>query len=116
MKKIFVFLLMLFAFNMQSEAQTATSDDTEHANETSKGEKMKTLLGLTDEQTVQFREVVVERRAAIKLVKEDASLAADAKEAKLKAIDGEREQKLKKIFSPEQFTKWAEYNAQKKKD
>ncbi len=115
MKKILLLSFLFFAFNMQSNAQAA-ADDVEHANESSKGDKMKALLGLSDEQTVKFREVVVERRAAIKAVREDASLGADAVSAKLKAIDATREEKFKKIFTPEQFTKWAEHNAQKKKD
>ncbi len=114
MKKILVLFFGLFLFSIATQAQTAADDD--HATETSKGEKMKALLGLSDEQTTKFREVVVERRAAIKAVKEDAALAADAKDAKLKAIDAAREAKFKAIFSAEQFEKWKAHNEQKKKD
>ncbi len=116
MKKILLLCACLFAFGMNSQAQTAAAEDTEHANETSKGEKMKALLGLNDEQMVKFREVVVERRAALKAVKEDAALSAEVKEAKIKTINDAREVKFKAIFSAEQFTKWAEHNAAKKKD
>jgi secreted trypsin-like serine protease len=115
MKKILVLFFGLFLFSITTQAQTA-ADDADHATETSKGEKMKALLGLSDEQTTKFREVVVERRAAIKAVKDDTALAADAKEAKLKAIDASREAKFKTIFSPEQFEKWKAHNEQKKKD
>jgi hypothetical protein len=115
MKKILVLFFGLFLFSVATQAQTA-ADDADHANETSKGEKIKALLGLNDEQTAKFRAVVVERRAAIKAVKDDAALAADAKATKLKAIDASREEKFKAIFSPEQFEKWKAYNEQKKKD
>jgi hypothetical protein len=115
MKKILVLCFGLFLCSVVVVAQTS-AEDTEHTNETSKGEKMKALLGLNDEQTTKFRAVVVERRAAIKAVKDDAALAADAKETKLKAIDATREEKFKAIFTPEQFEKWKAHNEQKKKD
>ncbi len=117
MKKIFLFCAGLFLFSITIHAQSAASvEDTEHAQETSKGEKMKALLGLSEEQTVKFRAAVTERRAALKAIKEDASLNSEAKEAKTKIINEAREAKFKTIFTPEQFTKWVEYNNSKKKE
>ena len=115
MKKILVLFFGLFLFSIATQAQTA-ADDADHANETSKGEKMKALLGLNDEQATKFRVVVMERRTAIKAVKDDATLGADVKETKLKAIDVAREEKFKTIFTPEQFEKWKTHVEQKKKD
>lgn len=116
MKKLLLFLSMFLAIHTVSFAQAANDDDTEHSAEKSKGEKMKALLGLSDDQTAKFREAVLERRNALKVVKEDASLSADAKSAKIKAIDLAREEKLKGIFSAEQFAKWKAYQEEKKKD
>jgi hypothetical protein len=114
MKKILFIALALFTFSINLSAQTASAaEDTEHKEESSKGEKMKALLGLSDDQTAQFREVVTARREAIAAVKADAALSADAKDTKIKAINDERETKLKKIFTPEQFAKWAEYKKNK---
>ncbi len=113
MKKILLFCLGMIALGFSANAQ-ATTDDLEHAQEASKGEKMKALLGLSDEQLVKYREIVLERRAAIKAVKTDASLSPEAQEAKLKPINEAREAKLKTLLTPEQFAKWLEN--QKKKD
>jgi gamma-glutamyl phosphate reductase len=113
MKKILLFLLLSLATQSASFAQ-ANNDDVEHAAEKNKGEKMKALLGLSDEQLVKFREVVLERRAALKTVKEDASMSEEAKTTKIKAIDLIREEKFKTIFSPEQFAKWKAYQEEKK--
>lgn len=116
MKKLLLFLSMFLAIQTVTFAQAANDDDMEHSAEKSKGEKMKALLSLSDEQTTKFREVVLERRNAIKAVKEDASLSEDAKTSKIKAIDLAREEKLKGIFSAEQFAKWKAYQEEKKKD
>ena len=116
MKKILLFFVMMSIFSINIQAQTATKEDVEHAQEGNKGEKMKALLNLSDEQLTKFRDVVLERRIAIKAIKEDAALSADAKEAKIKSINDFREIKFKTIFTPEQFTKWTEYNNAKKKD
>ncbi len=116
MKKILLFFVALVFFGINAEAQTAVKEDTEHAQEASKGEKMKALLGLNEEQLTKFRAVVLERRTAIKAIKDDASLDAAAQEAKIKPINDAREAKFKTIFTPEQFTKWKEYNEAKKKD
>lgn len=112
MKKVLIFCLGFFLVAAQAFAQT----DADHSDEKSKGEKMKTLLGLTEEQTAKFRDVVTERRAAIKIVKEDATLSEVAREEKLKRIDVAREEKFKIIFTPDQFTKWKAYKEEKKKD
>ena len=116
MKKILLFFVAVSIFSINTQAQTATKEETEHTQEGSKGEKMKALLNLSDEQLTKFREVVLERRTAMKVVKDDAALSTDAKEAKIKTINDAREAKFKTIFTPEQFTKWAEYNNAKKKD
>ena len=116
MKKILLFFVALAFFNINVEAQTASKEETEHVQEVSKGEKMKVLLGLNEEQLTKFREVVLERRNAIKAVKENTALDAAAQEAKIKTINETRETKFKIIFTPEQFIKWKEYNEAKKKD
>ena len=116
MKKILLFFVALVFFSINVEAQTASKEETEHAQEASKGEKMKALLGLNEEQLVKFREVVLERRNAIKAVKENTALDTPAQEAKIKIINEARETKFKTIFTPEQFTKWKEYSEAKKKD
>ena len=116
MKKILLFFVALSIFSSNTQAQTVAKEDTEHTQESSKGEKMQALLNLSEEQLVKFREVVLERRNAIKTVKEDTTLNDAAKEAKIKTINDAREAKFKTIFSPEQFTKWLAHNNAKKKD
>jgi exopolysaccharide biosynthesis protein len=116
MKKILLFFVAMSIFSINTQAQTTAKEDAEHTQEGSKGEKMKALLSLSDEQLVKFREVVLERRNAIKAIKEDATLSEAAKEAKIKTINDAREAKFKTIFSAEQFTKWVEHNNAKKKD
>lgn len=116
MKKILLFFTAMSILCINVQAQAVAKEDTEHTQENSKGEKMKALLGLSDEQLVKFREVVLERRNAIKAVKDDAALNEAAKEAKIKTINDAREAKFKAIFSAEQFAKWTEHNNAKKKD
>ena len=72
------------------------------------GDKVKNLLGLSDEQNTQFRAIVVEVRQAIKAVRKDQTVAQGDKMSKIKAINDDRDAKLKNIFTPEQFTKWLE--------
>ena len=72
------------------------------------GDKVKNLLGLSDEQNTQFKAIVAEVRQAIKAVRKDKSVAQTDKMSKIKAINDDRDAKLKNIFTAEQFTKWLE--------
>jgi hypothetical protein len=79
-------------------------DDAENAGE--KKDKIKDLLGLTDEQNAQFKAITSELRQAIKAIRKDAALPKADKMTQIKALNDARDAKLKGIFTAEQFTKW----------
>lgn len=79
-------------------------DEAENGNE--QKDKIKTMLGLTDEQNAQFKAITQELRQAIKAIKKDASIPKADRVSKIKTLNEGRDAKLKGIFTAEQFTKW----------
>jgi hypothetical protein len=83
-------------------------DRDEAENGGDKKDKVKTMLGLSDEQNAQFKAIVAELRQAVKAIKKDATIPQADKMAKIKTLNDARDAKLKGIFTAEQFTKWVE--------
>ncbi len=65
-------------------------------------------IGLTAEQKAKLKPVVLEQRKQQKAIREDATLDATAKQAKMRPINQEATQQFKAILTPEQWTKFNE--------
>jgi Spy/CpxP family protein refolding chaperone len=69
-------------------------------------EKMKTDLGLTDDQAKKVQEVMAGQKEKMKAVKDDASLSKEQKMEKMKAGRAEVDAAIGAILTPEQKAKW----------
>lgn len=69
-------------------------------------EKMKTNLGLTDDQAKKVQDVMAGQREKMKALKDDASLSKDQKAEKMKAGRAEVDAAIAAILTPEQKAKW----------
>jgi len=59
-------------------------------------------LNLTDEQKTQIKQIRTDSRSQMEAVKADTSLAADAKQAKIREIRKGSHQQMLKVLTPEQ--------------
>jgi len=82
-----------------------------HGDMKERGAKMAEELGLNDEQKGKMGDVMKEFGPKTKAIFEDASLSKEDKMAKMKAINEERNAKIKDILTAEQFEKWQKMQA-----
>jgi periplasmic protein CpxP/Spy len=101
-----VFLLLTIGISAQQpqSAETQTPQERAHASAL----RMKKLLTLDDQQTVQTEAVILSRIEAVDKVKADATLTPEAKEAAIQKIRDEKDAELQKIFTAEQFKRYKE--------
>jgi Spy/CpxP family protein refolding chaperone len=78
----------------QSQAMSAQQDD--------KGAGMANL-NLTDDQKAQVKQIREGARSQADAVKNDSSLSAEQKEAKIKSIHRDAHVQMKKVLTPEQL-------------
>ena len=101
----------------ESKESQEAADQKDRDGDNGQGEggsdKVKNLLGLSDEQNTQFKAIVAEVRQAVKAVRKDQTVPSGDKMATIKNIYNDRDAKLKNIFTPEQFTKWLELSKNK---
>ncbi len=76
-------------------------------------EKMKSELGLTDEQAKKVQEIFAAQREAAKGVREDSSLSDEQRKEKLKAARAEADAQMSAVLTPEQKAKWEELKKQR---
>jgi Spy/CpxP family protein refolding chaperone len=72
---------------------------------TARLEKMKTSLGLKDEQVAQFKAQQEQTKAQMKAIHADQSLTAEAKKEQVKALMQKQKESWKTILTPEQLEK-----------
>lgn len=77
--------------------------------------KMKTKLGLTDDQATQIKAIFAEQKAALEPIYKDQSLSKEQKREKAKPIMDAGKAKIDAVLTPEQKAK-AEEARKKKKD
>lgn len=107
MKKILAFTLLLAGIAVSSYAQQPASPGKEVPKEERK--KIRDDLNLTKEQSNEVKAINDKFKEEAKVVKEDESLSKEQKREKFKALNTERENKLKTTLTPEQQQKMSEY-------
>ncbi|NCI51691.1 hypothetical protein GWC95_17335 [Sediminibacterium roseum] len=68
-------------------------------------DKMKTQLGLTDEQSRKLKESQEGVQTKIKSIREDKSLTDDQKKEQVKAVFKQQKEQFKSVLTPEQLEK-----------
>jgi periplasmic protein CpxP/Spy len=101
-----VFLLLTIGVSAQQSQSAETQTPQERAHTSAL--RMKKLLSLNDQQTVQTEAVILSRIEAVDKVKADATLTPEAKEVAIQKIRDEKDTELQKIFTAEQFTRYKE--------
>ena len=98
--------MLLSMFPALSKAQNTAPDaqDQSQSMQSQRGEKGDFLAGLnlTDDQKSQIKQIREGARSQADAVKNDASLSADQKEAKLHAIHRDKHEQMSKVLTPEQ--------------
>jgi len=81
-----------------------------------RGDRLKHLsekLGLTEDQKTKLKPIIKEEGQAIKAVRDDASLAKDAKWAKIEGIRKSYHEQIRALLTPEQATKFDEFREER---
>ena len=65
-------------------------------------------LNLTDDQKVQIKQIHEGMRSKAEAVKNDSSLSADQKEAKIRDLRRDTHEQVKKVLTPEQRKQFEE--------
>ena len=78
------------------------------------GLKMMAQLNLTDAQKAQLMPLMKAQRQEMKALRDDTTLAPDAKRAKAKALRADYETKIKAILTPAQQQQLAAFKAQRR--
>jgi Spy/CpxP family protein refolding chaperone len=77
-----------------------------------RAERLKTELGLTDEQTAKIKAIYEKDQAKnaeeLKKLREDTTLSREEKGKKMREIFAATAEEIKPILTPEQQTKWKE--------
>jgi Spy/CpxP family protein refolding chaperone len=71
-------------------------------------QKMKTDLGLTDDQAAKVGQIMQDNRGAMREIKDDPSLTKEQKMEKAKQLRAGVDAKMAAILTPEQKAKWDE--------
>lgn len=98
--------MLLSMFPALSKAQNTpdTAQDQSQSMQSQRGEKGDFLAGLnlTDDQKAQIKQIREGARSQADAVKNDTSLSADQKEAKLHSIHRDTHEQVSKVLTPEQ--------------
>ena len=79
-----------------------------------KEEKLKEALGLTEEQSNQVKRINEKYKPQLKAVKDDTSLAEEAKKAKIKTLQEAKHKEINALLTPTQQKKFKEMKGGKK--
>ena len=108
MKKSVVFLGLMIMSSVIF-AQRKFDPQTMAARQT---EKMKTELALTDEQYPTVKSINEDYANKLATLRNDASLAREAKRTQMRALSTEKSEALKKVLNADQHAKWEAYRAE----
>jgi Spy/CpxP family protein refolding chaperone len=103
--------LLLSTFPALSHAQNNAPDSTRgQAMHEKHGDHnaMMANLNLTDDQKVQIKQIHEGMRSKAEMVKNDPSLSADQKEAKIRDLRRDTHEQVKKVLTPEQRKQFEE--------
>ena len=122
MKKLLTLLTITTAGLLTVPATVSAADEkpkTDQAREGREGrrdrlEMMKEQLNLTPEQVEKIKPIVEAGREKMKAVREDSTLAQDAKREKMRELAKTQSEEIKPILTAEQQTKWQELMAKRR--
>jgi len=89
-------------------ATRSTSESGAHKFVDRRLDRLTTLLTLTDDQKSQIRPILVDEFTSMKAVKDDSTLADDAKKDKMKALNDDAKAKISALLTPDQQQKFAQ--------
>jgi Spy/CpxP family protein refolding chaperone len=98
--------LLLSVFPALSQAQSTAPDSAQGQSQMQheRGDRGAAManLNLTDDQKTQIKQIHEGARSRAEAVKNDSSLSADQKEAKLRDIKRDTHQQVEKVLTPDQ--------------
>ena len=71
-------------------------------------ERLTKMLTLTDDQQAQIKPILADEFTSMKAVKDDSTLADDAKKDKMKTLSDDAKAKISAILTPDQQQKFAQ--------
>jgi Spy/CpxP family protein refolding chaperone len=77
-------------------------------------ERMKTELGLTDQQYASVHSINLEYAKKASTLRGDSSTSRDERHTRLKSLRQQKRTELKKVLTPEQQQKWADARKERK--
>lgn len=95
------------------DTTSAVNDATTQAKVQQKLQRLSSELNLTEDQKTKIKPILQNEVAQAKTVRDDASLSADAKQAKMKEIRSSTTQQMNEILTPDQQQKLATMKAEK---
>ena len=94
----------------------AGGDKTTHAGGGQWGSRLKTELGLTDDQVAQMKSVEEGKGVARGSKADNAKMSQADRMAKMQAERADKDAKIKGILTADQYTKWQAMRAEKKSE
>jgi len=110
--------MLLSVFPALSYAQNNAPDSTQgQAMRGNHGDQnaMMANLNLTDDQKAQIKQIHEGMRSKVEAVKNDSSLSAEQKEAKIRDLRRDTHEQVKKVLTPEQRKQFEE-NMRERRD
>lgn len=104
MKKLLSFIVVCLIVNFTAHAQTS-KEQRRQENMQKVAQTMQKKLGLTDEQTAQWKEIHANTMTKMKAIQGDSSLSKEQRRAKLMALHQENQKQVSVILTAEQQTK-----------
>jgi Spy/CpxP family protein refolding chaperone len=98
------------------QTSSAADDATTQAKVQQKLQRMSSELNLTDDQKTKLKPILQNEVGQLKTVRDDTSMSADAKQAKMKEIHSSAKQQINTILTPDQQQKLATMKSEKEKD
>lgn len=104
MKKLLLFIVVCLVVNFTAHAQTS-KEQKRQDNMQKVAQAMQKKLGLTDEQTAQWKEIHANTMTKMKAIQVDSSLSKEQRRAQLMALHQENKKQVSIILTPEQQAK-----------
>ena len=95
------------------DTTSAVNDAATQAKVQQKLQHLSSELNLTEDQKTKIKPILQNEVAQAKTVRDDSSLSADAKQAKMKDIHSSTTQQMNEILTPDQQQKLAAMKAEK---
>ena len=104
MKKLLLFIVVCLVVNFTAYAQTS-KEQKRQENMQKAAQAMQKKLGLTDEQTTQWKEIHTNTMTKMRVIQGDSSLSKEQRRVQLMALHQENQKQVSIILTPEQQAK-----------